>query len=532
MATDKPRNRKVKATPGTAKPVPAAAPRAQDSRHEDWQHYFEFFNLAPVAYLRLDRFGSVEEINEAGARMLGSRPDAVIGHPLVAFVSRDSRYDFLEHMRQCRARDVVVETDLSLSTHYGVTTPVRVYSKRSQRPKRDTFWTMLIDLTERRRLEAAREQAENQRVRAEQEERLGRMTTEATHRFLNVLSHELRTPLTPALFAASRLAEKDMPDAVRRLGAIIQRNIQIEASLIDDLLDVSRIERGRLAMVLQPTDLHEVVLAAIDQCHPLLGSKRVTIQVSLRAQHHVVSGDSGRLRQVCANLLTNAIKFTDFGEIEISTENDEAGALRMTVRDTGIGLEEENVEVLFRSFEQHRGPSSRGGLGLGLTICKGVVEAHNGRIWASSSGPGCGSTFEVELETVDGDPLEPLAPEPPAAPLQTALRILVVEDDADTASVLLQLLTDEGHDLEIVHAVNEARRRAGESWDVVISDLGLPDGNGVEVARHFRRLDRPPRLIALSGFGNDADQQASAEAGFVRHLVKPISLKELRRALA
>ena len=241
MATARRPNRRA-LPPRAGKPEPARlTPPQQAEFYEDWQRYFDLYNFAPVAYIRLDRNGVVEEINQAGIASLEVSPGAIIGRPLIVFVARDSRSDFLEHMRRCRAQETVVETDLTLTTRQGQVLAVRAYSKRFQSVKREVYWTVLIDLTEQHRLDAARREAEAERARAESEERLGRQANEATHRFLNVLSHELRTPLTPALFAASRLTERDMPENVRRLGAVISRNIQSEARLIDDLLDVSRI---------------------------------------------------------------------------------------------------------------------------------------------------------------------------------------------------------------------------------------------------------------------------------------------------
>jgi len=352
MATAKRTSRQ--SLPARARKQPAKATPPHSDFYEDWQRYFDLYNFAPVAYIRLNRYGVVEEINRAGIVSLGVPQGTIMGRPLIVFVAPESRLDFLEHMRRCRVQETVVETDLSLATRQGRILAVRAYSKRSQSVNREVYWTVLIDLTEQHRLDAARREAEAERARAENEERLGRQTNEATHRFLNVLSHELRTPLTPALFAASRLLEHDMPENVRRLGAVISRNIQSEARLIDDLLDVSRIERGVLGLTLSPTDLHLVINNVVESCRPQAVAKGVSIVTALRAGRHFINGDPGRLRQVFSNLVNNAIKFTDHGAIEIVTSNDDPGALRVTVSDTGIGIEEGSVETLFRSFTQHR----------------------------------------------------------------------------------------------------------------------------------------------------------------------------------
>ena len=233
-----------------------------------------------------------------------------------------------------------------------------------------------------------------------------------------------------------------------------------------------------------------------------------------------------------SNLLTNAIKFTDSGRIEVRSANGEADSVRVIVSDTGVGIGPDDFERLFTSFEQHRGQSSRGGLGLGLAICRGVIDAHQGRIWATSRGLGQGATFEVELSTLH-DSVEVGSDHWHRHSNGSAahLRILVVEDDNETADVLKDMLDHEGHEIALVHSVKEARACSNQPWDVVLSDLGLPDGSGFDVAAQFVSAVPPPRLIALSGYGGQASLAATTTAGFERHLVKPIDLDELRSAL-
>jgi PAS domain S-box-containing protein len=517
--------------------VPVDAADAESTRaansdfYEDWQRYLALFNFAPVAYVRLDGNGVIDEINEAGCRLLSAAQGLLLGRPLIVFIERQSRVAFLEHMRRCRSTDDVVTSELMLVSKDQRTVHVHASTKRSPAETRAVYWTVLVDVTDSLLLHQARTDAEKERVRAENEHRLSRQTNAATHRFLNVLSHELRTPLTPALFAASRLLEHDMPAAARRLGAIIKRNIQNEARLIDDLLDVSRIERGALRMTFDAVDLHDILKQSIEICLPQIGTKPVTLAAALNARHHMISGDSGRLRQVFSNLITNAIKFTDSGRIEVRSTNDEGGGVRVMVSDTGIGIGPDDFVRLFTSFEQHRGQSSRGGLGLGLAICRGVIDAHKGRIWATSRGPGEGATFEVELPIggeearTEGEAL------PGHSHDNVRLRILVVEDDDETADMLKGVLDYEGHQSDVVHTVKEARARANGVWDVVISDLGLPDGSGFDVAARFASAVPRPRMIALSGYGTDSDLQATGTAGFERHLVKPNDLDQLRSAL-
>jgi CheY-like chemotaxis protein len=268
---------------------------------------------------------------------------------------------------------------------------------------------------------------------------------------------------------------------------------------------------------------------------PHVRSKQLELVSDFKARAFHVRGDVTRLRQVFWNLLSNAIKFSDNGRIEVRTTNDSSGSLRAVVTDTGIGMDDDVVGRLFTPFERHTASSSRSGLGLGLAICKGIIDAHNGRIWATSAGVGRGSMFEVELPSVapsrDGQPRAAgLSHREPRRPGQK-VRILVVDDDADTVKMLAAMLTADGHHLGVAHNLHEAIDQIGEPWDIVISDLGLPDGTGLDVARRFRSVSSKPRLIALSGYGSDGDVKASREAGFELHIVKPINLSELRRMI-
>jgi CheY-like chemotaxis protein len=263
------------------------------------------------------------------------------------------------------------------------------------------------------------------------------------------------------------------------------------------------------------------------------------IDADLSASSHHVRGDDGRLRQVFWNLLNNAIKFTDAGGTVVVRSHDLDGAIRMSIRDSGVGMDATLLDHLFSPFE--RGPvrtGSRSGLGLGLAICKGIVAGHGGQIRATSEGPGCGSTFTVELATVQSaaaaehDPPVHRDP-PPLTPVTGPQRVLIVEDDEDSREMLTLFLSHQGYTVEVAPSLHAALGRLAEGWDVVMSDIGLPDGSGLDVARHARRLSNQPcRLIALTGYGATADIDASREAGFDDHLVKPIDLDQLLAAMA
>lgn len=499
----------------------------RDDRH------FDFYTFSPLAYLRHSSSGVIEDINPAAEAMFSATTADLCDRPLLMSVTFEDRSAFLEHMSRCRRTPATVETDLCLKARDGRVFPARLYTRRSASGSRPSYWTVVLDLTEQRGSEDARQRAEQQTQNAEREKQTARDANDAKDRFLAMLSHELRTPLTPALFAASRLLEEDLSDRLKRMAALIKRNIEMEARLINDLLDVTRIGRGRLELKLAIIDLHALAREATDTCRAQIREKNLEVHLDFQAASYYVQGDRSRLHQVVCNLLINAAKFTDKGSITVTTLNDEPGSMRLIVRDTGLGMKQETLDTLFEPFEHRPGQASRGGLGLGLTICKAIIDAHSGRIWATSSGLGTGATFEFELATLP-EGLEPVseAAAPRAAP-DKSLRILVVEDDADTLAMLSVLLTSEGHDVAVARTVRDAIGHSREPFDVIISDLGLPDGSGFDVVRHLGRTNEGrPRLIALTGYGSEKDAAMCLQAGFDEHLVKPLDLGRLRVALA
>lgn len=354
-------------------------------------------------------------------------------------------------------------------------------------------------------------------------------------RFLAGVSHELRTPLTPALFAASLLcAWQDLPEEARKLAFTIKRNLEFEARLIDALLDLVRVTQNVVPLAVENLDLHDVVREAIDACRAPASAKQVRLAVRLVAGRHHIVGDPNRLRQVFWHLVTNAINFTSAGGTVVVASANPAGSLvRLSVRDTGEGMDRSTLEHLFTPFDRHPDPSSsRSGLGLGLAIAERIVTAHAGRIRASSDGHGRGSTFSVELGTVapETQPSHDRHVGDMGAPPDPVhgVRVLIVEDDADSRAMVAQSLVARGYHVETASSVRSAIERLSEHWDIVLSDIGLPDGTGLEVARHARQLkDAPRKMIAFSGLGSSDDIRASREAGFDIHLVKPIDVDTL-----
>jgi PAS domain S-box-containing protein len=369
----------------------------------------------------------------------------------------------------------------------------------------------------------------------------------AKDHFLATLSHELRTPLTPILAVSSSLGiDERLPESVRTGLEMIRRNVELEARLIDDLLDLTRVASGKLELRNEPTDVHQVIRQAFEICGgPALAGWRLI--EDLAAEEHVVWADPSRLTQVFWNLFNNALKFTpDGGTLTLRSRTEEGAAqpdrtgapcLVVEVADSGIGIEAEALPHIFDAFVQGRAGLTRrtGGLGLGLAISRAIVEAHGGSLTATSSGADRGAVFTVRLPldglatAADrGAPQEEAAVAAPGRPL----RILLVEDHADTSETMARLLAAMGHQVTAA-ATAAAALAAAETADfeLVISDLGLPDGDGYDLMRALRRR-RPISGIALSGYGRDEDIARGRAAGFDLHLTKPVSLPALRTAIA
>jgi PAS domain S-box-containing protein len=347
--------------------------------------------------------------------------------------------------------------------------------------------------------------------------------------FLAALSHELRTPLAPVLLSLGALeTDRSLTRDVRDELRIIRRNIEMEARLIDDLLDLTQIAECKLDVSRFPVDAHSLVHHAVNISRTDMESKSLNLKLDLSATRHFVLGDPARIQQIFWNLIKNAVKFTPAnGSITVETA-DRDGGLIVRVIDDGIGIDPGVLPHIFTAFEQGgRDITQRfGGLGLGLAISKALVEVHGGALTASSPGKDQGSTFVVQFPEVIDAPAtlnEPSEPESQPRPVPP-LRILLVEDHKDTARIMSRMLKNVGHDVTLADSVASAREVAnGAEFDLLISDLGLPDGSGHEIMSTLRPLPG----IALSGFGMQADVQNALEAGFLGHLTKPVDFSKL-----
>ncbi|MDB6137158.1 MAG: Two-component system, NtrC family, sensor kinase [Verrucomicrobiaceae bacterium] len=365
----------------------------------------------------------------------------------------------------------------------------------------------------------------------------------AKDQFLAVLSHELRTPLTPVLAVVTERSEDgSLPEDVRRDFSLIRRNVELETHLINDLLDLTRIAQGKLEIHRVEVDLKEIIQHVVTMCRTV-DTPTASLSVNFTASSSLVLGDAMRLTQVVWNLLQNAIKFTPpHGRIDIQLTNaagvDGVTTVVMEIRDTGAGIEASMISSIFDAFQQESREVTRqfGGLGLGLAISKAIIGSHEGSLTASSPGKNQGATFRLELPGVVAAASPPAGVQsplpPPTATTGSGLCILLVEDHRDTREMMGRLLERRGHRVWLAAGVVEAAETAVkiEHLDILISDLGLPDGTGADALQAVSR-HHVVRAIALSGFGMEEDIRQSLKAGFAHHLIKPVPVARLLKVI-
>jgi signal transduction histidine kinase len=358
--------------------------------------------------------------------------------------------------------------------------------------------------------------------------------------FLATLAHELRNPLAPIRNAVEMLDDAPQESRVVRMAqAMIKRQLGHMVRLVDDLLDVSRIAKGKLQLRRERIELASVVESAVEESRPIIDAAKHRLTISLPLERIFLDGDPTRLSQVLSNLLTNAAKYTDGGgEICLSAERQD-GAVVVSVRDTGIGIDARHLSGIFDMFSQMEPAISRsqGGLGIGLSLVKKLVELHGGSIVAHSDGPGRGSEFRVRLPVLDvaAGPAPSRVDASCEKPLRSPKRrLLIVDDNVDAATSLSFLLERLGHDVSTAYDGLEAVQAAAAfRSDIVLLDIGLPKMNGYEAAREIRRQPGGNNviLIALTGWGHEEDKRRAVEAGFDHHITKPVDVRALGRFL-
>jgi PAS domain S-box-containing protein len=380
-----------------------------------------------------------------------------------------------------------------------------------------------LDITERRHAEEALKEA-------------------ARHKdeFLALLGHELRNPLAPIRTAVALLKNLDASGArLERVRTMLDRQVLHLARLVDDLLDVSRIARGKVRLKREPLELTGLVQAVVEDHRNLLEGNGLTVELVPAPDPIFVSGDAARLAQVVSNLLHNAGKFTDAGGcVTVAVRCPDEKHVHISVRDTGIGMDRQVLTSLFEPFRQadQTLDRARGGLGLGLALVKGVAEMHGGQVRATSAGPGLGSEFVVTLPVAVGTTLIRPPPDEVPVTLGHMRRVLIIEDNADAAESLQLYLSLAGHQVSVARSGSEGLEKAHTCRpEFVVCDIGLPgslDGYGVASAMRADPELHSTYLIALTGYGMEEDRRRAQAAGFDQHLVKPVDPERLARLLS
>jgi PAS domain S-box-containing protein len=382
-----------------------------------------------------------------------------------------------------------------------------------------------IDITERRRAD-------------EELRRLNAELSDADRRkdeFIAMLAHELRNPLAPVRFAVEilRLRAPAQPE-VQHARETIDRQVTQMAKLLDDLLDVARVSRGKLQMQPVPTSLASVLAMAVETSRPLIISSRHALDLVMPPADLMIVADPARMTQVFANLLNNAARYTPAGGRLALSAAAEGGQVVVRVTDNGVGIPADQLEAIFEPFAQAHGEVRSGGLGLGLALARAIVALHDGTIVGRSDGPGLGCEFVVTLPAANGDEAASGVTPPAARGAARPLEVLVVDDNRDAADSLAALLALDGHRVTAVYdGATGVRRAAASRVDVVLLDIGLPDVPGYDVARQLREAYAGKRLtiVAISGWGQDRDKARAIEAGCDGHLTKPADPDAVRAML-
>ena len=485
-------------------------------------------SVEEYAIYLLDPNGNVVTWNTGAEKIKGYLADEIIGKNFASFYTADDvaagkpQRNLREASRRGSIRDQGLRVRKDGSTFEA---EVVITALRDEGGEIRGFSKVTRDITDQVRSS----EFEAEKIAAQK-------ANKAKDDFLAALSHELRTPLTPALAAATYLQDNTdkLPQEFAEDVEIIKRNVQLQARLIDDLLDLTRIASGKLHLELEDCDAHKIIENALEMAESAIAAKQLKISTGLEAKRYHIMADCIRLQQVFWNLINNAVKFTpQNGQITLRTFDDKAGRFHFEIEDTGIGIEPQRLASLFQPFEQADASVTRqfGGLGLGLAISKRLIDLHHGRIEAESRGRSFGATFKITLDTVPEGAGANGRNHRVGGKASKPLRILLVEDHKDTRRTMSRLLTHFGHDVVTADNVEGAMAvMASNNLDAVLCDIGLPDGSGYEVAAQAR-ASGGIKTIALTGFGTEQDVQRSKEAGFDFHLVKPINFQELQTVL-
>ena len=495
--------------------------REQEIRNERQRQFRHAIVEAPIPILMFAEDGEVLEASRTVEEVTGYRPEEI---PDLDAWGRLVAADPPDATGAGAARELLAALgefrEVAVRTREGATRTWRIRTSALGllADDREAYVTMATDLTEIRRAEEQKDD------------------------FLAVLGHELRNPLAALSTGLELQRLRDDPQRRRAIVAMMRRQVDHLARLLDDLLDVSRISRGKITLQTEVVSLNDALERAVEEHRGVLpGHRSPRISLTMPPRAIPVAADPTRLHQILSNLLGNAVKYTPpDGRIWVALEREETEAV-VRVRDTGIGLEQAELDTIFEPFRQldHKGGELRGGLGLGLTLVRRLALLHGGNVAAASRGPGRGSTFTLRLpaaaEELLAARLPEVAGERPAEAAEAAgpLRVLVVDDQRELADGLAELLTLSGYETATAYDGKEALELSRRlPPDVVLLDLDLPDLDGYAVAHRIReRQADQPLLVAISGFGGERHKQRSREAGIDRHLVKPVDIDQVLELL-
>ncbi|HZF04449.1 MAG TPA: response regulator [Patescibacteria group bacterium] len=495
-------------------------------------HWEQTFEAISDGVCLLDGDGHIVRANAVFARLAGTESGALAGH---------------------RLRDVIAGLDTNMGAasrvvheleREGRWLHVRIDPIRDAGGGAEGAVCIVADVTEAKLAESARQDL----LRSE---RVARGEAEAANRakdeFLAVVSHELRTPLTAMLGWSSMLRPDDLAtEKARRAFDVIARNTRVQAQLVDDLLDVSRIVSGKLSLEVGSVNLARVAEGALDAVRRAAVTKGIEVRTTVEGVLRPIAGDAARLQQVVSNLVANAVKFTPAGGRVDVTVRMAPNTVTIEVRDTGIGIPPERLPRIFERFNQGDSTSrrSQGGLGLGLAIVRHLTELHHGSVVAASEGPGKGATFTVTLPAAPPPAATTQVvrsgarpPEPPTEPDLTGVRVLLVDDDQDTLELFGAALAQCGASVSSAADATVALRVfEREVPDVIISDIGMPRMDGYDFIRQIRarRPEEGGRVpaIALTAYAMGVDSGRAADAGYQRHVTKPVDPLVLTRAVS
>ena len=503
----------------------AGRKQAEKSLHLRQKELSDFIENAVEGLHQVGPEGRILWANPAQLRLLGYSADEYIGNRLAEFYVDRNRFD--EFWNRLMRREIIYDFQAALRCKDGSVKHVLIHSSGMWEDGKFLYTRCFIrDVTDRLELEQELKVRLAELAQADQRK----------DEFLAMLGHELRNPLSAVLDAIAT-AQLDQARRDRAL-AVARRQTDQLAGLVDDLLDVGRITQGRIALKREPLQFGSIVKQAVEEARCLVepGQHQLSVMVSSQAENVQLEADPARLRQVIANLIHNAAKFTPpGGRIDLLADRDDHEVV-LRVRDSGIGIAPDLLPHVFDLFKQadHSLDRSHGGLGIGLTLVKRLVEMHGGRVQANSAGLGMGSEFEVRLpvSTISRPQTTATAGK---AQARGHLRVLVVEDNHDAAEALTMLLELYGHFPTVVAdglaAIGAVRNAA---FDIALVDIGLPGIDGYEVARRIRQIPntKAMMLVALTGYGQDTDKKRALAAGFDEHLTKPVKIERLQALLS